>query len=243
MEKNDFYKVKSLIDQKDRTSNSISLFFAESKAERIPLSELYEKDNLNALFAGNLYYVGPKPDHGEQVQINYGSWQEDGVRYQIEGEKIIYKCVSCTYLDNSMNAEENRAYYEVKRLCAQNNDDMYTSEMYVPPENFTYRAIAGESLVFEYFTTKAYRIFYEFLFLLGLNGISDFFWSYKAKRHIFYSEKKVDFETNGYRTKYGEQDQVSAIKYQESAESQPENTNSYNNAMKMSLRNPYNTDS
>ena len=69
----------------------------------------------------------------------------------------------------------------------------------------TQRAIYGDSWVFDVFTTMWYRFFYEFIFLCGYNGISDFFWNFNAQRIVFKSMKEISMD-DSLRAKCGERD-------------------------------------
>ncbi|EAX98505.1 hypothetical protein TVAG_354430 [Trichomonas vaginalis G3] len=237
-EENEVMVVKSLENQKQMGKSHDIGFLAEAKSKYMHLSDLYEIDNQNASNCGEIIYS--KLESNDIVDVSYCTWQEDGDRQPLKGEKVIYTCIPVIDLDRTMDNTLNTAYNAYLSRFCESEANRFVKLRYKPPQNFVYRAIAGNSFAFKYFTTIPYRIFYEILFFFGFNGISDFFWSYKAKRYIFYSQKKIGHEASSYRARYGERDLNPIINHEGGEISENYNSSKDENSMKMSLLNPYN---
>ncbi|EAY14702.1 hypothetical protein TVAG_038080 [Trichomonas vaginalis G3] len=140
-------------------------FILESEGGYMTINELMERNRINAAEPGI-----PRSD--------YASWQEDGILPDIEGEKIIYKCVPFYTVDASVLT-------------------------YNTQKSFTRNAVAGNSCILRCCTTIPYKIFYDLLCILGYNGIAEFFWGYKATRITFQSHKYYSIDPSKYRAKQG----------------------------------------
>lgn len=145
----------------------------------------------------------------EREPIKFGSWQETAPREKITKEKVIYKCNPHYKYKENMREELERADAAIT-ASVKGVSGLARSFDVFDFSGMTKRAIYGDNCVFNVFPTCCYRFFYEILFILGYNGISDFFWNLNAQRIVFKSMKEMSMD-DSLRAKFGERDNLEFI--------------------------------
>ncbi|EAY04991.1 hypothetical protein TVAG_290610 [Trichomonas vaginalis G3] len=203
-------------DKAENTCDCIR-YIREARSSRVTKEELQVIIDENAIIpptpksAGIAFFRTKEGYHVVQKEfepIQYGSWQENRVRENISKDKIIYKCNARYIYNENMRQEIERAnaaaLEKVKGVSTYE-----TSYDQFEFNGMTKRAIYGNNCVFDVFSTCCYRFFYEFLFMCGYNGISDYFWNRNAQRIVFKSTKEISMD-DSLRAKSGERDQANS---------------------------------